>query len=58
MCNDSSPSMNFQSPLSSLLTLIIYESYYCFLEEGKHMKYHLEDSIGNYYQMPKENVVD
>lgn len=33
----------------------MYENYYHFLEEGRHNKYHLENSTGiYYYQKPEE----
>lgn len=59
MCNDSSsPHINFQAFLI-FLALILYENYYCFLEEGGRNKHRLESSIDSYYyQKPKEYVED
>lgn len=57
MCNNSSsPNINFQAFLTFLAS-VLYENYYCFFEEGRHNKYHLEGSVGGYYyQKPKEYV--
>lgn len=55
MYNDSSsPNIHFQALLVFLASLI-HEKYYPFLEEGRHNKYHSENSTGIYdYQKPKE----
>lgn len=55
MYNDSSScNIHFQALLVFLASLM-HENYCCFLEEGRHNNYHLENSTGIYdYQNHEE----